>query len=97
MGKIYVTQASVIMYVHTDADLSEANSVYLQGNTPSGASFVQLPCTILDTDKGLLSVPVSNTTFPTAGTYSLWVYVEFIGGAESWGEPFHLNIYEPGT
>lgn len=97
MGKIYINQASVVMYMHTNADLSQASNVYLQGESPTGSTFNQITCTIINADTGLVSVPVTNTTFPVAGTYSLWAYVVFTGGAESWGEPFHLNIYTPGT
>jgi len=98
MGKIYTSQDQLVLYVYTGSDLLEASSVLLQGISPSGSAMVpDLVGTIEDSPSGLISYEVASSTFSTAGTWILWVHVNYYGGGDAWGEPFHLNIYTPGS
>ena len=98
MGKIYTGQDKLILYISTGSNLAEVSSVYIHGEDPSGVSISpQLTTTIEDRDTGLVSYEVQATDFTEAGTWTIWVYVAYTGGAVSYGEPFHLHIYTPGS
>jgi len=98
MGKIYTSQDQLVLYVYTGSDLLEASSVLLQATNPAGTAMVpDLVGTIENSSSGLVSFEVISTTFSTAGTWTLWIHVNYYGGGDAWGEPFHLNIYEPGS
>ena len=97
MGKIYTAQDQLVLYISTGSSLVEASSVLIQGTDPSGNTMApELLTTIEDSTLGLVSFEILSTTFTAAGTWILWAHVNYIGGGDAWGEPFHLNVYEPG-
>lgn len=97
MGKVYVTQENLIIYVNTDSSLVEAANVVLAGTDPLGSDITPLNAVIEDSASGLVSRTVNSADFPSSGTYILWAKVNYIGGGSSWGEPFHLNVYDTGN
>jgi len=104
MGKIYTNQSRLKIYISTGSNLIEASSVYINGTEPDGSAISpQLTTTIEDADTGLVSFELGtyylapSFTFTAAGTWILWVEVAYIGGKIAYGEPFHLNVYAPGT
>lgn len=98
MGKIYTDQDQLVLYINTGSSLAEASSVLVQGTDPAGNTMApELLTTIEDSVTGLVSFETISTTFATAGTWILWVHVNYSGGGDAWGEPFHLNVYEPGS
>jgi hypothetical protein len=97
MGKIYTEQDKLIFYVNTGSSLIEATGVSLEGTNPSGSSITPLITSIESAEDGLVSYQVLPTDFTTAGVWTFWVKVAYAGGYISYGEPFKLNIYSPGT
>jgi hypothetical protein len=100
MGKVYVGQDRLTLYVSTGSSLLEAGSVIIEGTDPSGSSMSPtLSTTIEDVDTGLVSYELQETDalIATAGTWTLWVKVNYIGGETAYGEPFHVNVYSPGS
>jgi hypothetical protein len=97
MGKVYIAQDNLVLYVNTGTNLSEAGNVVIEGTDPNGSSITPLVTVIEDIITGLVTYEVSNVDFTVAGTYVLWAKVNYIGGTSSWGEPFHFNVYETGN
>ena len=97
MGKVYINQDNLILYINTGTSLIEAGNVTIEGTDPSGNSITPLVTVIEDSDSGLVSYAVLRHDFTSAGVYILWVKINYIGGSTNWGEPFHLNIYQTGN
>jgi len=97
MGKIYVGQSNLTLYIETGSNLLNASSVIIEGTDPSGNSINTINGTIEDSTKGIISFIVYSTTFSIAGTYILWTKANYVGGTLAYGEPFHLNVYAVGT
>lgn len=98
MGKVYTDQDQLIIYIATGSDLTDAASVYIQGTEPDGTDMTpSILATIEDVSRGIVSYEVLSTDFTTAGTWILWLIVNYSGGGAAWGEPFSFNVYEPGT
>jgi len=97
MGKVYVEQDKLVLYIHTGTDLTEASGVQIYRTKPNGDSGSILTATIEDIDKGIVSYEVNDADFENAGTWIVWVKVLYQGGPIAYGEPFHFNVYETGT
>lgn len=97
MGKVYVGQSYLRLYVETDTDLSSASSVTIEGTKPDGTSTTSFNTVIEDATSGLIYYMVTSSDFTISGTYILWTKVNYSGGALSFGEPFHLNVYDEGN
>ena len=96
MGKVYTTQDNLTLYVETGADLTDAANTVIEGTDPDGTAITPLGATIESASDGLITYNITSTDFITAGTYILWVKINYVGGSTSWGEPFHFNVYETG-
>lgn len=97
MGKIYIGQDHLVFFIEAGEDLTNWSSIELQRTDPAGDSASALTIgTVSDVSRGLVTYNVESSDFTTAGTWTLWLHINFTDGSESWGEPFSVNFYTPG-
>ena len=97
MGKVYIEQDNIRLYVETETDLTNFSVVKLAGIDPDDTEMAELTMSVEDASSGLLSYDVTESNFTTAGKWKFWVHVYYEDGAEAWGEPFNIIFYEPGN
>ena len=92
MSKIYVGQSNLTISLITGATLENVQAAKIKYKRPDGTQGEWTGTT----SGQLVEYSTSNGDLPTAGTWTLWVYIVFNDNRISVGEPSTLVVYAEG-
>lgn len=96
MGKIYIGQTDLSLYLETGKDLTGITNVKMIFKSPSGVEKIK-DCVVTNVKKGIIKyVVVSAADIDEVGEWTIWAKIVDAQGLVSIGEPSKFDVYTEG-